>query len=518
MVSGKADKPGGTLAVANGAGFWGDNLDAPYLLARDGAIDVLTLEYLAELTMAILSHLRAKDSRAGFVTDFPDLVARIVPIIKDKEKLTVVTNAGGLNPPACARRCGEILTAAGQSETVIGVVTGDDVLDRIPGWLQDGVDLSHLETGEPLGAVLDRLVAANVYLGANPIAQCLEGGARFVVTGRVADASLTVGPALAHFGWSPDDWNRLAGATVAGHLIECGAQVTGGLWHAWDKLPDPAGVGYPIAEIDADGSFVITKPRGTGGLVTTATVTEQLLYEIDDPARYKTPDVDADFTGLSLRAVGIDRVAVAGARGRPRSDKLKMVAVYRDGWTASGMLGVVGRDAEKKARAAGAIVFERVRRAGYTLADGLVECLGSGDVAPGVLKPKEPPFEVVLRITVRDSDRAAVERFCRELAPLITAGPPGIVGYASGRPSPRPAFGYWSALVPRDLAEGQVRSEVRSRRLDQSCLTRTWIRFETLDLESAFDCFFGTICASAPILKSPDGAGSYNRSRPRALL
>jgi hypothetical protein len=462
MSSSQTRNESSILSVGNGAGFWGDNLDAPYLLARDGAIDVLTLEYLAELTMAILSHLRTKDKRAGFVSDFPELLERLVPVLQAKEKLAVVTNAGGLNPPSCASRCGEILAAAGLGTKPVGVVTGDDVQDRIPEWLKEGVDLNHLETGEPIASVVDRLVAANVYLGAKPIAECLAAGSSVVITGRVADASLTVGPAAARFGWSWDDWDRLAGATVAGHLIECGAQVTGGLWREWEKLPDMAGIGYPIAEIDAGGSFVITKPLGTGGQVTVDTVTEQLLYEIDDPSRYRTPDVDADFTGLSLDEVSVDRVSVTGARGQERPDRLKMVAVYRDGWTASGILAVVGRNAEKKARAAGEIVLARVRRAGIALADSLVECLGAGDVAPGVMTAAAPPFEVVLRVTARDPSRAAVERFCRELAPLVTAGPPGIVGYAAGRPVPRPAFGYWPALLPRDLAEERLRWQVRT--------------------------------------------------------
>jgi hypothetical protein len=457
-----ASRASGTLAVGNGAGFWGDNLDAPFLLARDGQLDVLTLEYLAELTMAILSHLRSKDPTAGYVTDFPELVERLAPILRQQPGLRIVTNAGGLNPPSCAARCGEILVRAGAGATAIGVVTGDDVLDGIAGWIADGVDLSHLETGEPIARVAGRLVAANVYLGARPIAEALRLGARLAMTGRVADASLTVGPAAAHFGWSWDDWTRLAGASTAGHVIECGAQATGGLWHEWSELPDFAGIGYPIAEIAEDGSFVITKPAGTGGRVSAGTVAEQLLYEIDDPARYRTPDVDVDFTRLTLAEPGPDRVAVTGAAGYPPSDRLKLVAVYRDGWTASGLLAVVGRDAEAKARAAGALVLERVRRAGVHLADSLVECLGAGDVAPGVMRPASPPFEVMLRVTVRDPDRAAVERFCRELAPLVTAGPPGIAGYASGRPTPRPAFGYWPALVPRPVAEARIRVEVRS--------------------------------------------------------
>jgi hypothetical protein len=316
-----------------------------------------------------------------------------------------------------------------------------------------------METGAPITAVADRLVVANAYLGAQPITAALQGGATIVLTGRVADASLTLGPACARFGWAWDDWPRLAGASVAGHIIECGAQATGGLWHRWDEIEDLANVGYPIAEIAGDGSSRITKPEGSGGLVSTGTVAEQIVYEIDDPASYHTPDVVVDFTTVSLEQDGPNRVVVQGATGRPPSDRLKVSAVYRDGWTASGMLAVAGRHAEAKAHAAGWIILERVRRAGYTLADSLVECLGAGDVVPGLLRPPGPVFEVMLRVTVRDENRAAVERFCREFAPLVTSGPSGIAGYATGRPEPRPAYGYWPTLVPRELVESQV--EVR---------------------------------------------------------
>ena len=439
------------LRIGNGAGFWGDNLDAPYLLARDGKLDVLTLEYLAELTLAILSHQRAGDPEKGFVSDFPDALARLARLLQEQPGLKIVTNAGGLNPQSCAIACGKILDAAGLGELQVAVVRGDDVLDSIPQWLGSGLSLDHLETGEPFGAVAARLQSANVYLGARPIADALGADARLVITGRVADASLTLGPAADHHRWTWDDWDRLAGASAAGPLIECGAQVTGGLWHEWDQLPDLGGIGYPIAEVAGDGSSVITKPEGTGGLVCVGTVTEQLLYEIDDPARYRTPDVDVDFTTLRLSGQGADRVEVRGTTGRPPSDHLKLAIVYRDGWTASGMLAVVGRDAEKKARAAGALVLDRVRRAGFTFADSLIECFGAGDTVPGVGRPRESPWEVILRVTVRDPVRPAVERFCRELAPLVTSGPPGIAGYAAGRPSPRPALGYWPALVPRSL-------------------------------------------------------------------
>ncbi len=336
------------IRIGNGAGFWGDNQDAPHLLARDGKLDVLTLEYLAELTLAILSYQRAKDQTAGFVSDFPNVLAGLIPILQQQESLRIVTNAGGLNPRSCAVACGKLLDRAGLEEFVISIVTGDDVLERIPEWLNSGVALDHLETGESLSLVADRLQSANVYLGARPIADALDDGARIVLTGRVADAALTLGPAAAYHDWEWDDWDRLAGASAAGHLIECGAQVTGGLWHEWDRLPDLAGIGYPIAEVAADGSSVITKPAGTGGLVSVGTVTEQLLYEIDDPARYRTPDVDVDFTTVRLTETGQDRVAVRDATGRPPSDRLKLAIIYRDGWTSSGMLAVVGRDAEKK--------------------------------------------------------------------------------------------------------------------------------------------------------------------------
>lgn len=445
-----------TLRVGNGAGFWGDNLDAPYLLASAGRLDVLTLEYLAELTLAILSHLRSKDPQAGYVGDFPELLERLSPLLKEQAGLRVVTNAGGLNPHACARRCAQGLEVAGQGAEPLGVVSGDDILGAIPGWIRENIELSHLETGEPITSVVDRLVSANAYLGAEPIARALAGGARIVVTGRVADASLTLGPACAHFGWAWDDWTRLAGGSAAGHVIECGAQATGGLWHRWDEVPDLENIGYPIAEIDAEGASVISKPEGTGGLVSVGTVAEQIVYEIDDPACYRTPDVNVDLTSIALTDLGENRVALQGATGRPPSDRLKVAAVYRDGWTATGMLAVVGSRAEDKARAAGRIVLERVRRAGFELADSLVECIGAGSVVPGVLPSLAPPLEVMLRVTVRDPNRKAVERFCREFAPLVTSGPSGIAGYATGRPSARPAFGYWPTLVPRHLVEATM--------------------------------------------------------------
>jgi hypothetical protein len=338
------------------------------------------------------------------------------------------------------------------------MMNGDDGLGKLGEWSKSGINLDHMETGEPITSKLDRFVSANAYLGAQPIAQAWGEGARIVVTGRVADASLTLGPAAAHFGWSWNDLTRLAGASVAGHLIECGAQATGGLWHQWNQVADPSHLGYPIAIMEEDASSTITKPGGSGGLVSVANVAEQLVYEIDDPAYYRTPDVNVDLTTVSLEQSGPNSVRVTGATGRASSGKLKIAAVYRDGWTASAMVAVVGRNAVAKARAAGSLVLDRVRAAGVTIADSLVEVLGANDVAPGVVTLESSPFEVVLRVSVRDSSKSAVERFCREMAPLVTSGPPGMAGYASGRPSPRPAFGYWPTLVDAALVPPSLKT------------------------------------------------------------
>jgi hypothetical protein len=275
----------------------------------------------------------------------------------------------------------------------------------------------------------------------------LAKGADAVITGRVADASLTVGPAVHHFGWKWDDWRHLGFATVAGHLIECGAQATGGLWCNW-KEAELANVGYPLVELTADGPFTITKPDGTGGAVNIETITEQLLYEVGDPARYLTPDVVADFTQVQLENAGPDRVRIAAAGGLPATATYKASLAYRDGYQASGMLAIAGPDALRKASIAGQIIFERLKRIGIEPERRLVEWLGAGDVTPGVVPRVDPP-EVMLRVGVGDSRKHVVERFTKEFAPLVTSGPPGVTGYTTGRPPVREVFAYWPTLVSK---------------------------------------------------------------------
>ena len=442
------------VRIGNGAGFLGDNLDAPRLLAERGALDYLTLEYLAELTLSILARVREKNPAAGYAADFLDVLKSLTPSLHAQPGLKLVTNAGAMNPSGCAAAAAGVLVAAELAKDPIGVVSGDDLLPDIPRLLAAGCTFENLETGEPLDLAKVPIISANAYLGAEPIVRALAAGARHVITGRVADASLCLGPAVHEFGWTWNDWNRLAAASVAGHVIECGAQSTGALYRHWQSL-DLAHVGYPIAVLEGDGGLAIEKPAGSGGRVSRATVIEQLVYEIGDPAHYLTPDVDVDFTTLEVHDAGADRVTITGATGRPATDTYKVSMAYRAGFATSGQLLVCGRDAVSKARACGEMILERVRQAGFELDETLIETLGAGDSAPG-FAPAGDVREVVLRVSTRDRRREAVERFTKEFAPLITSGPPGLAGYASGRSAVRPVFAYWPSLVPKELVNAQV--------------------------------------------------------------
>lgn len=449
------------LRIGNGAGFLGDNLDAPRLLAEAGDLDFLTLEYLAELTLSILARLREKNPQEGYAGDFLEVLPGLAQSLARQPELRLVTNAGGMNPRACAIAAGRILEKAGLGEIRLGVVDGDDLLPRLDSILQSGIALANLDTGQPLAQLGREVVSANAYLGAHPIVGCLADGARVVITGRVADASLTLAPALFRYGWSWDDWRRLAAASVAGHLLECGAQATGGFYTHGGEL-NLRDVGYPIAEIDETGDCVITKPEGSGGAVNRETVREQLVYEIGDPEHYLTPDVDVDFTTVEVEEIGLDRVAVRGATGRPAPADYKVSLAYRDGFLASGTMLCYGRDCVEKAKACAELIWGRLARAGFVYERTNVELLGLGEGVPGVGAPARDPREVMLRLTAHDPRRVALERFAKEFAPLATSGPAGLAGYASGRPQVRPVFAYWPTLIPKSLVEPRV--ETRAAR------------------------------------------------------
>lgn len=445
-----------TIRIGNGAGFWGDNLDAPRRLVESSRLDYLTLEYLAELTLSILARLREKDPTAGYAHDFLPVLKSLVPALKSQPQLKIVTNAGGMNPASCAQAAAAILRDAGLGDTVIGVVSGDDLLPRMAELQAAGCPLENLDDGRPLAELRQPIVSANAYLGAQPIAEALAHGARIVITGRVADASLTVGPAVHEFGWSWDEWNKLAGASVAGHLIECGAQATGGYFSDWQPL-DLTHVGYPIAELESDGSSTITKPEGSGGAVTRDTVRLQLLYEIGNPRCYLTPDVNCDFTTVRVVEAGPDRVRVENATGAAASSLYKVSLAYRDGFMADGRLLVYGADCAAKARECARIIWAKLRQAGYEYDRSHVELLGAGDGVPGLhAAPPAGLREVVLRLAVHDARREAVERFTREFAPLATSGPAGLAGYTQARGEVRPVFAYWPTLVPAELLRPSV--------------------------------------------------------------
>ena len=440
------------VRIGNAHGFWGDRIEAAAeMLAADPDLDFVTLDFLAEVSMSILALQRSRNPEAGWPRDILEVVRSLTPYWRRGGGCRMIANGGGLNPIACAKACQQVLLEAGCGDRTIAVVHGDDVLEMLRG-APETPQFKNLDSGDPLSLVTDRLVTANAYLGAKSIAEALEAGADLVITGRVADPSLTVGACAYFHNWNWDDWDRLAQATVAGHLIECGTQVTGGISTDWLTVPHSDQIGFPIVEIEDSGSFAVTKPNGSGGWVTEQTVKEQLVYEIGDPGAYLSPDVTVSFLSLEVHEEAADRVRVRGAKGQPPPSSYKVSATYRDGFRAQGHLTVYGDRAVAKARAAGESVLARLQSRGVTFRESLIECLGTEACHPaGIDVARADTFrETVLRIAVADGSEAHLEKFSRELMPLVTAGPPGTTGYAEGRPRIHPVFRYWPCLIDRD--------------------------------------------------------------------
>jgi hypothetical protein len=447
------------VRIAAGQGFWGDLPDAPVRQVQGGPIDYLMLDYLAEVTMSIMQKQKARDPNAGYARDFVHLMKEILPTCVERD-IKVVANAGGVNVPGCAAAVREVAVELGLGDNVrIGMVTGDDILDRIDELLATGIELRNLDTDEPLAVVRNRIQSANAYLGAAPIVEALGQGANVVITGRATDTGLTLGPLIHEFGWAADDWDRLAAGTIAGHIIECGAQCSGGnCQYDWENIPDLANVGFPIAEASPDGTFIITKHEGTGGCVNVPSVKEQLLYEMGDPHEYITPDCVADFTTIQLADDGADRVRVFGIKGRPATDSLKVSISYSSGFKAVGTLVYAWPDAYKKAQAADRVLRARLDRLGLKFEQVLTEFVGaSATHGPLAGEPSSDLAEVQFRIAVRGNDRPAVERFTKEIAPLILTGPPAVTGFAGGRPKVEEIVAYWPALIPKN----EIKSEVK---------------------------------------------------------
>lgn len=448
------------VRVANGQGFWGDSLLGPVRLVEEGPLDYLTLDYLAEITMSIMQKLKQRDPNAGYATDFVELLRRILPTCK-KKGIKVVANAGGVNPQGCRDAIKKVVQELGLKGVKIAVVEGDDILSQLPDLMKGGETFKNLDSGEAVTSVLDRLTSANVYIGAKPIADALAQGADIVITGRATDPSIALAPLIHEFGWSMDDYQKLAAGTVMGHILECGPQCTGGNYTNWRAVKDFARIGWPIAEASEDGSFVITKHEGTGGLVNVETVTSQLLYEMGDPKRYLGPDCIADFTTIKLEQDGKDRVKVSGIQGSAPTPTYKVSMSYSNGYKVAGMLVVTGPDAVEKAKLCAEIVFQRLAMYGLKVPeeDRFVELVGTNVCYNGIVPPPEQPSEVILRIGAKGKDKKLLAFLGRELAPLVTGGPPGVTGFAAGRPSPSEIVGYWPALMDKKKVSTTVTVE-----------------------------------------------------------
>ena len=444
-----------SIRIASGQGFWGDLLTAPMMQVRRGPIDYLVMDYLAEVTMSILQKQKLRNPSLGYARDFIETMDAIIEDVVRKG-IRIITNAGGVNPQAAAEAVLAIARSHGISGLRIGIVTGDDILHRIDDLIAAGYPLLHMDTGVPIAQVRDRLLSANVYLGARPVVEALARGAQIVITGRVTDTGLTLAPMVFEFSWSWDDWDKLAAGVVAGHINECGAQATGGNFLGdWHLLLNLAEIGFPIIEAYPDGTFIVTKHEGTGGAVTRETVSEQLLYEIGNPQEYITPDCIADFTTIQLREDGNDRVAVFGIRGRNATETYKVSASYADGYSAVGTLVYSAPNALERARAADAILRKRLELLGLEFEEIRTEFVGY-NACHGPLAPPVDPPEVMLRIGVRSHDYAAVERFSKEIAPLILTGPPGVTGFSGGRPKPSEVIAYFPTLIPKDVVTAEV--------------------------------------------------------------
>jgi hypothetical protein len=447
------------VLVANGQGFWGDSILGPVRLVREGPLHYLTLDYLAEVTMSIMQKQKSRKPDAGYATDFLAMLERILPELMAK-KIKVIANAGGVNPRACMHAVVALARKKGITGLRVGMIEGDDILARIPELLRQGEQLANMDTGEPLTKVADRISSANVYIGARAVADCLAAGADIVIGGRITDPALVAGPLVFEFGWQDNDWDKLAAATIAGHIVECGAQCTGGNFSAWREVKDYVRIGYPIIEAQPDGVFFVTKHAGTGGLLDPRTVTAQLLYEMGDPAKYLGPDCTARFDTIRMEQAGADRVRVFGIKGEPAPKTLKVSISYQNGFKASGQLTVSGPDAVAKAKLCAEIVFGRLALDGVTFAphEKCVEILGSGVCHEGIVPAADPP-EVVLRLGVKCHDEDKCDRFGMEIVPLVTSGPPGVTGFAGGRPKASEIISYWPALIGRDKVKTTVHVE-----------------------------------------------------------
>ncbi|MHB8852689.1 MAG: acyclic terpene utilization AtuA family protein [Ignavibacteriaceae bacterium] len=447
------------IKIASGQGFWGDLIDAPYDQVKKGNVDYLVMDYLAEVTMSILQKQKNKNPKLGYAKDIPELMKRILPICKEKGT-KIITNGGGVNPISCAEAVLDVARNIGIDKLKIAVVLGDDIKDRIDEIINSGSELNNMDTNESIKSVKEKILSANVYFGALPIVEGLKAGADIVITGRTTDTGLTLAPMIYEFGWDKNDYDLMSAGTVAGHILECGAQSSGGNFLGdWQSIPNMAEVGFPIAEAYPNGEFIITKHANTGGRVSFETVAEQLLYEIGDPEVYITPDCVADFTSIKLEDLGNDRVKVFNIKGKKATEFYKVSCSYASGYSASASLTYSWPQALTKAKAADKILRKRLENLNLTFDEIRTEFIGYNSCHGPLSKEnnEEDINEIMLRVAVRSQDYISIERFGKEIAPLILTGPPSVTGFAGGRPKPSEVVAYWPALIPKKLVQPEVK-------------------------------------------------------------
>jgi len=446
------------IRIASGQGFWGDLIDAPVKQVTAGDIDYLVMDYLAEVTMSILQKQKNKNPEFGYARDIPSLMERILPVCKEKG-IKVITNGGGVNPEGCANAIIDVAKKLGIKNLKVAVVLGDNIKNRIDEIIASGCELNNMETGFSIIPIKDELLSANVYFGARPIVEALQKGADIVITGRTTDTGLTLAPMVFEFGWDWENYDLISAGTVAGHILECGGQASGGnLLADWESI-DLVDIGFPIAEAYPNGEVIITKHESLGGKVSFETVAEQLVYEIGNPEEYITPDCVADFTSIKLEDLGNNRVKVYDVKGKPETEFFKVSCSFADGYSASGQLTYTWPKALTKAKAADKILRERLQNLELEFEEIHTEFIGY-DSCHGPLSrelDENDINEIVLKIGVRSSDYKAVERFGKEIAPLILTGPPSVTGFAGGRPKPSEVVAYWPALIPKKLMKSEVK-------------------------------------------------------------
>ena len=453
-----------TIRVGAGLGFYGDSWQPVRASIERGGVQYIASDHLSELTLAILQKDRQKDPKAGYARDGVPMLAELWPLAA-KHGVKFVLNAGGLNPQGAREAIARTFRDKGW-KAKIATVTGDSVLERIDELRAAGEALAHMDTGGDIGAVRDRMLFANAYLGAQPIAEALAQGADIVLTGRVADAALTLGPLAYEFGWKWDDWDRMAAGLTLGHLLECSGQGSGGNFGSsgeWAKVPDYAHLGYPIAEVSADGTALFTKPPGTGGRVSFDTIRQQLLYEVHNPHAYFSPDVVLDMGTLKFDDQGNDRVRISGASGAARPQTLKVVAGYQDGWMGTGMIGYAWPEAYAKCEKSAEIIATLVKERGWAVEETSAEYIGYNSLLGANADPtyRDQLNECFLRMTIRTKDRKVADAFGRLFPWLGLSGPP-YVGSMKGIQPAKELLGIWPTLVRRELVEKNVKIEVEN--------------------------------------------------------